>query len=58
MLIDIGASHNFVSNTCVKSLQLLVLTTPNYLVTIGIEEHVKSLGVCQGLTLDLSNFVT
>lgn len=48
MLIDIGASYNFVLINYAKLLQLLVLKTIDILVIIGIGEQVKVQGFAKG----------
>ncbi|CAH9127383.1 unnamed protein product, partial [Cuscuta epithymum] len=51
VLIDSGATHNFISQNLVKQLELPYTTTPGYKVQIGNGEKVSNNGRCENLTL-------
>ncbi|KAE9586507.1 putative nucleotidyltransferase, Ribonuclease H [Lupinus albus] len=56
VMIDCGASHNFISQELVKELQLQVEATKAYVVEIGDGHHIKCKGRCTQLTLCLPQF--
>lgn len=51
VLIDCGASHNFISRKLVDELQLLVEETPTYSVEVGDGHKVRCRGKCSQLKL-------
>lgn len=55
VLIDCGATHNFVSTDLVKKLRLPVTDTTDYGVIIGSGEKVKGSGICKGVVLYLQD---
>ena len=54
MLIDSGASHNFISEHIVSELRLRCDPTQKFGVQMGNGDEVKTSGVCQGLCLQLA----
>lgn len=55
IMIDSGASHNFVLETLVAQLQLLVEATPILMVKLGDGHQVSTSGVCRQLPLRLGS---
>ncbi|XP_057451806.1 uncharacterized protein LOC130743580 [Lotus japonicus] len=53
VLIDCGASHNFIAEETLFQLQIPVLATPKYVVEVGDGHKVKCQGKCQQLMLDV-----
>ena len=53
VLIDSGASHNFISKHVVSELQLRCDPTQKFEVQMGNGDEVKTSGVCWGLCLQL-----
>ncbi|KAF8393178.1 hypothetical protein HHK36_021419 [Tetracentron sinense] len=53
VLIDPGATHNFISLELVKRLQLPIAKTEAYGVTMGTGNVVRGEGICRGVTLQL-----
>lgn len=53
VLIDCGATHNFISTHLVEAIQLPIQETPQYGVMIGLGKHIKGMGVCKGVVLKL-----
>ncbi|KAJ1397185.1 Retrotransposon gag domain [Sesbania bispinosa] len=53
MLVDCGASHNFISSTPVRDKQLPVTETAAYTVEVGDGRKIKCKGVCQQLILQI-----
>ncbi|KAE9594889.1 putative nucleotidyltransferase, Ribonuclease H [Lupinus albus] len=51
VMIDCGASHNFISKKLVDSLQLQVEKTKTYVVEVGDGHHIKCQGKCSNLKL-------
>ena len=51
VLIDCGATHNFVSEILVKELQLETKETANYGVILGSGTAVKGKGICEAVEL-------
>ena len=49
MLIDSGASHNFISWELVQRLGLPIQDTNGYNISMGDGEGVRSKGVCKGV---------
>ena len=47
VLIDCGATHNFISKKLVEKLQLEVEDTPSYVVEVGDGHKIKCKGVCR-----------
>ena len=50
-LIDLRATHNFISSTLVDKLKFEVTDTTEYGVAMGTGDKVSSHGVCKGVTL-------
>ena len=53
MLIDRGASHNFISVKLVKELRLEVTSANPYLVEVGDGHKIRCQGVCKSLSIEL-----
>lgn len=51
VLIDYGATHNFISKELVEKLQLKVDDTPSYVVEVGDDHKIKCKGVCREVPL-------
>ncbi|KAF2313837.1 hypothetical protein GH714_018224 [Hevea brasiliensis] len=56
VLVDSGASHNFISNQLVQRLQLPVSATPSFNVKLGDGCKVSSTGLCKQLELQLLDY--
>ena len=55
VLIDSGATHNFISTDLVRTLELLVDKTGDYGVIMGTGLSVKGEGVCRGIVISLQD---
>lgn len=55
ILIDSGASSNFISHKLAQELQLEVEETPRYMVEIGTGERVSNQGVCKGVKVQVQD---
>ena len=55
ILIDCGATHNFISIKLIKELKLPLECTSEYGILMGTGVAVKGKGVCQGVILTLQN---
>lgn len=53
VLIDSGATHNFISVELVQKLELPLPETGNYGLLMGIELSAEGMGVCRGASLSL-----
>ena len=53
VLIDCGATHNFISKPMVESLQVPRQGTSQYGVVIGSGKQIRGMGVCKGVVLQL-----
>lgn len=53
LLVDSGASHNFISKELVRELKLEVKDTPEYTVVLGTREKVSNKGVCRKVKMML-----
>lgn len=51
VMIDPGATHNFISTSIVTSLQIPTTTTAQFGVSLGTGVAVQSHDVCQGVKL-------
>lgn len=49
MLVDSGASHNFISSALVEKLGMQFKRTGDYNISLGAGEGVKGQGVCKGV---------
>lgn len=49
VLIDCGATHNFVSSELVQNLGLQVMESASYEVLVGTRLSVKGGGICRGV---------
>ncbi|TYK06549.1 transposon Tf2-1 polyprotein isoform X1 [Cucumis melo var. makuwa] len=56
ILIDYGATHNFISEKLVESLQLPVKETGHYGVILGSGTVVQGKGICENVEIQLSNW--
>ncbi|KAL4027645.1 hypothetical protein IC575_010820 [Cucumis melo] len=55
VLIDCGATHNFIAEKLVEKLKLPMKETPNYGVILGSGTSIKGKGVCDKVELWLGN---
>lgn len=55
LLIDGGATHNFITEELVAALQLLILPTEGYRVVLGTGGSIRSTSVCKGVFLSISD---
>ena len=55
VLIDSGASHNFISTDLVEKLGIPSVGTHSFKVLMGTGLSVKGVGLCQGVKLQLLN---
>ncbi|OIV89425.1 hypothetical protein TanjilG_21900 [Lupinus angustifolius] len=55
VLIDCGASHNFIAHEVVQELRLSVQNTPSYMVEVGDGRKVKCRGKCTHLSFQVQN---
>nr|UBX54614.1 transposon Tf2-1 polyprotein [Lupinus angustifolius] len=53
ILIDCGASHNFIAPDLVNNMKLEVLDTPSYAVEVGDGHKVRCMGKCPNLLIKL-----
>jgi len=53
MLIDCGATSNFISKELVQELQLPVKPTPEFVVEVGNGDKISNRGVCKDLQLEV-----
>lgn len=53
ILIDCGASHNFIATELVGRLKLKVMETPSYLVEVGDSHKVRCKGKCAQLKVQM-----
>jgi len=53
VLIDSGASHNFISTTLVRALGIPKEYTPTYKVKLGDGHKKDTEGCCRGLKVEL-----
>ena len=56
VLIDSGASHNFISAKLVSKLGLPIESTPLYNVRLGDDHKKGASGCCQGVKVKLGNY--
>ncbi|XP_031745972.1 uncharacterized protein LOC116406393 [Cucumis sativus] len=56
ILIDCGATHNFISDKVVQELSLPTKTTSHYGVILGSCAAVKGKGICEGIELELEGW--
>ncbi|KAL4558785.1 hypothetical protein LXL04_036987 [Taraxacum kok-saghyz] len=52
-LIDLGATHNFISSKLVEDLQIPVLETEGYNIRMGTGDKEPGRGICKGVLLQL-----
>ena len=57
MLVDCGATHNFISEKLVTTLHLPTKDTSNYGVILGSEKAIKGKGVCEQVKLNLNGWI-
>lgn len=55
VMIDPGATHNFISTGTVARLKLPMVSTKGFAVTLGNGEEVKGEGECHGIVLQLAD---
>lgn len=54
VLIDCGATHNFISQRLVEELEFPLTSTTHYGIVMGNGVAVKGKGVCKTVVVDLS----
>lgn len=52
-MVDLGATHNFISSKIMQKLALVITPTKEFSVTLGTEEVVQGRGKCQSILLHL-----
>ena len=57
VMIDIGASHNFICQNLVQRLGLPVLHTSEFSVKVGNGQQVRSMGVCKAVRIQFPELV-
>ena len=57
ILVDCGASTNFISKTLVKQLNLKVNDTKGYEVEVGTSAKVQNRRICKHLTIKVQGFL-
>lgn len=55
VLIDCGATHNFISLELVRKLCITVTDTSQYGVMVGTGSLVRGVGICKGIVVALPN---
>lgn len=55
VLIDSGATHNFITQRLVDDLKLPLTETANYGILMGAGPPIKGKGVCKGVVLSLGD---
>ncbi|XP_056686977.1 uncharacterized protein [Spinacia oleracea] len=55
VMVDPGATHNFISLRAVEKLKILVAESADFGVSLGNGEAVRGSGVCRGVRLTLNN---
>ena len=58
IMIDQGAAHNFLSNEVIVKMNIPIITTGEYGVTMGKGEFVHNKGVCQNVHVHLQGVDT
>ena len=53
VLVDCGASHNFISDAVVKQQQMSITPTKSYIVEVGDERKIRCEGVCKNVKLHI-----
>lgn len=53
VLIDSGASHNFISRRVVEELEMAVVETPPYMVSLGDGQRKRINGCCEQVALEM-----
>lgn len=53
VLVDCGATHNFILSNLVSMLKIPITETPKYGVIIGLKNKVKSQGICKSVVVKL-----
>lgn len=56
ILIDCGATHNFISEKLVKKLLIPTKETAHYGVIVGSGTAIQGKGVCEGVEIQLENW--
>ncbi|TYK11164.1 Transposon Ty3-G Gag-Pol polyprotein [Cucumis melo var. makuwa] len=57
ILIDCGATHNFVSKRLVTSLQLPIKETAHYGVILGSGTAIQGKGICESVEVQMKNWI-
>ena len=53
VLIDPGATHNFILRKLIEVLKILIFATASYRVQLGNGDNISTTGVCQSVRLQL-----
>ena len=53
ILIDIGATSNFISKSLAQELQLVVTNTPWYTIEAGTGQQTIGYGICKGVVIEV-----
>lgn len=53
ILVDCGATHNFLSLDLIRQLEILTTTTTNYGVIMGTRLSVKGKEICKGIVVEV-----
>ena len=53
VLIDCGATHNFLSMELIEELKLPLLTIANYGVVMGTRMAIRGKGICKGVIIEM-----
>ena len=53
VMVDHGATHNFISTTSTQHLKILITKSKYFGVTLGTSEVVQGEGVCSGVILNV-----
>lgn len=56
VLIDLGATHNFISLKLVRELSIPITPTIGFGVQIGIGDSVQGRGLCKEVVLNMQNW--
>lgn len=57
VLIDCGATHNFIAQRLVDELKLPITVTKNYGVILGLGRAVKGKGVCKAVAIRVADII-
>ena len=55
LLIDLGATHNFIYEKLIEEMKIYVSATVRYGVQLGNGDNILTQGICQGVRLHLQD---